>query len=74
MKNWTRIERNTPYVKVYEHVKTGAIKIVYPKAPKWAQKAAMLIYLDNKGGPVTEKGVKDIVLGLWAKIIFEASK
>jgi hypothetical protein len=75
MKNWTRIEeKESPYVKVYEHNKTGNIKVVYPRTPKWAQKAAMLIYNDLKNGPPTEKGVKDIVRGTWAKMISEAAK
>jgi len=44
-------------------------KIKDPIAPKWAQRAAVLIYRDMKSGPPTEKGVKTIVRGLWAAII-----
>jgi hypothetical protein len=73
MKNWKRVtEGENPLLKVYEHKKTGNIRVIYPKAPKWAQRAAMRIYVDlESGGMPTDKGVTDIVLGLWAKIISE---
>lgn len=76
MKNYTRIvdKRDSPYLKVYRHNKTGNIKLVYPKAPVWAQKAAMLIYYDMYQGPPTPKGEKDLVRCLWAKIISETYK
>lgn len=73
MKNWERVQKEDKYLKVYFHKKTGDIKIVYPKAPKWAQSAALAIYYDTKSGVPTEKGVRDIVCGLWAKIIAEAA-
>jgi len=74
MKNWTRITKGeNPYLKVYGN-KKGDIRVIYPKAPKWAQKAALLIYADLKNGEPTEKGVKDIVRGLWAKMIAESAK
>lgn len=70
---WKLIEIDH-YVKVYENSK-GDIKCIYPKAPKWAQKIALAIYKDvEKNGPVTKKGVKDIVKGQWAKMISEAAK
>ena len=77
MKNYKRIiEGENPYLKVYVHKKTGNFKVIYPKAPKWAQRAAMLIYndIEEDGIPGGVKGVKDIVLGLWAKMIAEAKK
>lgn len=49
-------------------------KIKDPIAPKWAQRAAVLIYRDMKSGPPTEKGVKTIVRGLWAAIIAREAK
>ena len=74
MKNWKRIEKENPYLKVYVN-KTGKVRVVYPKAPKWARKAAMLIYEDlESGGIPTEKGIKDIVCKLWAKMISESQK
>ena len=54
MNNWIRIEKENPYLKVYEHIKTGEVKIIYPKAPKWAQKAAMLIYNDLDGNYILD--------------------
>lgn len=72
MKGWKLIEIQD-FVKVYE--RNGNFRCVYPKAPKWAQKAAVRIWKDlQRGGPPTKKGVKDIVRGQWAKIIYEASK
>jgi hypothetical protein len=74
MKNKWKLIEVEDYVKVYEDAK-GNIKCVYPKAPKWAQKAAFQIWADQeKNGPVTKKGVRDIVQGTWAKIIYEWSK
>lgn len=73
-KNWKRVGDN-PYLRVYEHERTGNIKVIYPKAPKWAQKAALIIYNDLQlGGIPTKKGVKDIVCGLWAKIIADSRR
>ena len=74
MKNYKQIiDGENPYLKVYVHEKTGNIKVIYPKAPKWAQRAAMMIFNDiEEDGMPNEKGVKDIVLGLWAKMIAEA--
>ena len=74
MKNWKRIvEGENPLYKVYVHRKTGNIRVIYPKAPKWAQDAAMSIYRDlEEGGMPTEKGVRDIVRGLWAAMIARA--
>ena len=74
-KGWTRVEKENPYLRVYTHDKTGNIRVVYPKAPLWAQRAAMLIYndLESNGAP-TEKGIKDIVRGMWAKMISESKK
>jgi len=74
MKNWKRVEKENPYLKVYVNDKTGDIRVIYPKVPKWAQKAAMLIYRDVKQGAPTEKGVKNIVCGMWAKMIEMSSK
>jgi hypothetical protein len=54
--------------------KNGDAKIIYPTAAKWAQEAAMLIHGHIKLiGHVTDKGVKSLVKGLWAKIIEEAA-
>jgi hypothetical protein len=74
MKNWQRIEKGeNPFLRVYVHKKSGNIKISYPKAPKWAQDVAELIYRDiEEGGMPTKKGVKDVVRGLWAAMIVEA--
>ena len=61
------------YVKVFLN-KNGDAKIIYPTAAKWAQEAAMLIHGHIKLiGHVTDKGVKSLVKGLWAKIIEEAA-
>jgi hypothetical protein len=43
-------------------------------APKWAQRAAMLIYRDMESGAPTKKGIKTIVRGLWAAIIAREAK
>jgi hypothetical protein len=52
----------------------GYIKVRYPKAPKWAQRAAMTIYNDiQECGEVLPKGVKDCVRGTWAYMIAKAS-
>jgi hypothetical protein len=54
---------------------TGDIKVLYPKTPKWAQKAAMAIYKDiQEYGEVTPKGVKDCVRGSWAYMIAKAAR
>jgi hypothetical protein len=54
---------------------TGDIKVRYPKAPKWAQKAAMEIYNDiQECGEVLPKGVKDCVRGTWAYMIAKAAR
>ena len=75
-KKWKRIDKNeTPHCKTYEHVITGDIQVIYPKAPKWAQKIAMTIWRDaHHNGLPTKKGTKDIVRGFWAKMIVEAAK
>ena len=75
MKNWQRIEKDeSPFLKVYVHKKSGNLKIIYPKAPKWAQDVAESIYRDaEEGGMPTEKGVKDVVRGLWAAMIAKAA-
>jgi hypothetical protein len=75
-KNWKRVEKDeNKFLKVYVHKKTGSIHVIYPKAPKWAQKVAEEIWEDIKeGGMPTESGVKDIVRGLWARMISEAAK
>jgi hypothetical protein len=73
MKYWKLVEISN-FVKAYEN-KKGEIRCVYPKAPRWAQDVAELIFLDIKiNGMPTEKGVKDIVRGQWAKMISEAAK
>jgi hypothetical protein len=62
-------------LKVFVHKDTGEIKVRYPKAPKWAQRAAMAIYNDIlEGGEVTPKGVKDCVRGTWAYMIAKAAR
>lgn len=72
-KGWKLIEVDN-YVKVYTNEK-GDIKCIYPTAPKWAQKVAFEIWKDiEESGPVTKKGVRTIVKGTWAKMIYEASK
>ena len=55
----TRIKRN------------GDIEVIYPKKqPKWAQKAAMLIWSDiDSGGMPTKKGLSTIVRRYYAAII-----
>lgn len=75
-KNWKRVDKDeTPYIKTYEHVVTGAIRVAYPKGPMWAQKVAMTIWRDaTHNGLPTRKGTKDIVRGYWAKMIAEAAK
>ncbi len=73
MKGW-KFKTNGWFVKVYEN-KKGEIKCVYPKAPRWAQDVAELIFRDiGANGMPTEKGVRDIVRGQWAKMISEAAK
>jgi hypothetical protein len=73
MKNW-KLKEEVNFVKVYEN-KKGDIKCVYPKAPRWAQDVAELIFRDiETGGMPTRKGVRDIVRGQWAKMILEAAK
>lgn len=73
MKNYKLVEDGT--VKVYEHIRTKNIKCIYPKASKWAQKIALEIYYDAElNGFPTEKGKKDIVQGLWAKMIQDGVK
>ena len=45
------------------------------KKLKWSQQAALEIYKDgSKNGWPTDKGVKELVLGLWAKMIDKAAK
>jgi hypothetical protein len=75
MKKWTRIKdkKENKYLKVYESDQ-GDYKIIYPKAPKWAQKVAYEIWKDANNGVPYKKGVKTIVKGLWAKMIAEAAK
>ena len=74
-KHRKRAERENLYCKVYVHNKTGNIRVIYPTAPKWAQRAAMLIFEDvvYRGVP-TKKGVKDMVKGTWAKMIAVEAK
>jgi hypothetical protein len=73
--NWKQVfDPRDEYLKVYVHKITGNIRVIYPKARKWAQKAAYKIYRNMKLGEPTEKGVPNIVKGLWAKIIYEAFK
>ena len=68
---WKLIEDG--FTKVYENSK-GEIRVVYPKAPQWAQLAAMNIWNDaERNGFPTKKGTKDIVRGLWAKFISGAT-
>jgi hypothetical protein len=77
-KIWKRVTKGeNPLCKVYVRNVDGGIndiKVVYPKAPKWAQKIAMQIYEDGKRGFPNEKGVNEIVRGLWAAMIAEAVK
>jgi hypothetical protein len=73
MKGWKLVE-TANFVKAYEN-KKGEIRCVYPKAPRWAQDVSELIFRDIEiNGMPTEKGVKDIVRGQWAKMISEAAK
>jgi hypothetical protein len=73
MKNW-KLKETIDFVKVYEN-KKGDIRCVYPKAPRWAQDVAESIFRDIEiGGLPTEKGVREIVRGQWAKMISEAAK
>ena len=74
LNNWERVDKDEKYLKVYVHKKSGNIRVVYPRAPKWAQRAALKIYRDLEYGLPTQKGVKDIVLGLWAKMIAREKK
>lgn len=68
---WTLIE-DDGLVKTCENSR-GDINVIYPKAPKWAQKAAMKIWNDMEDyGKPTRKGTKDVVKGLWAKIISDS--
>jgi hypothetical protein len=44
------------------------------KPPKWAQEAALKIWIDIEScGMPTKKGIPDIVEGLWAKIIADSA-
>jgi hypothetical protein len=53
----------------------GDIKVLYPKAPKWAQRVALAIYEDlQDGGVPTPKGVKTCVRGTWAYMIAKAAR
>jgi phage terminase small subunit len=73
---WVRSKskKDNKYLKVFTN-DDGDIKVIYPKAPKWAQRVAFEIWKDvEKGGQPTKNGVKDVVKGLWAKMIYEASK
>jgi hypothetical protein len=75
MKNWTYVKDENPFLKVYVHKKTGNIKVLYPTAPAWAQKVALAIYRDVETNELpTPKGVKNIVRGLWAKMISDAKR
>jgi hypothetical protein len=70
---WKLVEDRN-FTKTYENSK-GDIRVVYPKAPRWARKAAMKIWRDaEKNGFPTQKGTRDIVKGLWAKFIADAAK
>lgn len=45
------------------------------RIPRWAQDAAELIFRDiQRGGPPTEKGLREIVRGQWGRMILEASQ
>lgn len=72
-KNWNEIKDKRDAclgLKVFVHDTTGAIKVIYPKAPKWASRAALRIYRDlEKGGMPTKKGISDIVKKTWGWII-----
>lgn len=55
--------------------RSGNIIVKYPKAPKWAQDAAMAVWRDlQEGGLVTKKGVKSVVCGQWAWMIAQKRK
>lgn len=73
MRKWKEItagDERQKGLRVYVHDITGDIRVIYPKAPKWAQRAAMDIWRDiEEGGPVTKKGTRDIVCGTWAYMI-----
>jgi hypothetical protein len=76
MSKWVLVE-DINFVKVYHRnggLSDRDIKVVYPKAPVWAQEVALWIWQDNQSAPVTRKGIKDCVLGQWAKMIAEAAK
>jgi len=76
-KNWKDVSTKSDRKKgiaVYAD-KKGDIHVRYPKAPKWAQRVAMDIWRDmEEGGPVTRKGTRDIVRGMWAYMIATASR
>jgi hypothetical protein len=73
-KNWKRMKDESGS-QVYVHRKTGNIKVIYPKAPKWAQRAALRVFRDlQKGGEPTEKGIRNIVKGTWAYLIAREAK
>lgn len=72
-KTWKQVTKGeNKFLKVFVSTK-GDVNVVYPTAPKWAQKVAYEIWKDAQSMP-TRKGVKDIVKGLWAKMISEAAR
>jgi hypothetical protein len=74
---WELVE-DINFVQVYHRnggEKYRDIRVVYPKAPSWAQEVALWIWQDQAtNGPPTKKGVKDCVMGQWARMISEAAK
>ena len=62
------------HLKVFVHRETGEIRVIYPRAAEWAQKAAMLVYGCIANRHITKKGIKSIVRGQIAKIIEEAAE